>query len=200
MNQHARVRLKPSPPSARAAPEVSVVASPVPKAHPTPAHPTPACETLGAHAGVTFQRERLAPILREIVPLIEADWRENGVDHDLIPLSLNLPAYLDYDLVGVLQIITARDAGVLVGYCFSFVHPHIMHAGRGWCILDLYWLYPEYRKQGIGNAMLDACETFLKSAKVQVVQASEKIGHAHGLFERRGYKATDTAYRKLLEV
>lgn len=177
MNQHARPPLKPSRPSVPAAPD-----------------------RLGQHAGVTFQRERLAPILREIVPLIEADWRENGVDQGVVPLNLNLPVYLDYDLVGILQIITARDAGVMVGYVFAFVHPHIMHAGRGWCIIDLYWLYPEYRKQGIGNAMLDACETFLKAAKVQVVQASEKIGHAHGLFERRGYKATDTAYRKLLEV
>lgn len=191
MNQHARIRLQPKAPSARAAPRVD----------PAPAEtPAPPKAHLGEHAGVTFQRERLALILREVVPLIEADWRENGVDHATTPLNLNLGTYLDYDLTGVLQIVTARDGGVLVGYIFAFVHPHIMHAGRGWCILDLYWLYPEYRKQGIGRAMLEACFKFLREAKVEVVQASEKIGHAHGLFERMGGVATDTVYRFKLEA
>ena len=75
MRQLARRSRPTSPPSALAAPE-----------------------TLGTHAGVTFQRERLAPILREILPLIERDWLENGVDRDKLPLRLDLPKYLDYDL------------------------------------------------------------------------------------------------------
>lgn len=156
-------------------------------------------EILGEHQGVKFKRERLAPILRELLPMIEKDWRENGIDHDKVPLQLNIPQYLDYDLMAILHIVTAREDDLLVGFMFAFVHPHIMHSGLGWCLINLYYLYPEYRGQGIGTAMLKALEKFLQSAKVGVVEASKKIGHDHGLFERNGYKATDTVMRKLLE-
>lgn len=148
---------------------------------------------------MVFARERLTPILRELLPLIEKDWREAGIDHDKVPLHLDLDRYLDYDLVGVLQIVTARDDGLLVGYVFAFVHPHIDHKGRGWAILSWYWLYPDYRKQGVGKALVEAMLGFLKTAKVSVVEATEKVAHAHGLFKRMGFKATDTVYRKLLE-
>ena len=126
------------------------------------------------------------------------DWVENGIDRDDAPLNIDVARYLDYDLVGILQIVTARDRGALVGYVMAFVHPHIDHAGMGWAILSWYWLYPEYRGGGIGNTMLEAMEDFLRSAEVCVVEASEKITARHGLFERRGYAPTDTIYRKKL--
>ena len=148
---------------------------------------------------MTFQRERLAPILREITPLLEIDWNENGADQERVPLAINFQQDLDYDLAGILQIVTAREDALLVGYVFAYVHPHIDHAGRGWAMLTWYWLYPEYRGGGIGKAMVEAMLSFLKEAKVSVVEASEKIRARHGLFERLGFVATDTIYRKILE-
>lgn len=148
---------------------------------------------------MVFRRERLAPILREIMPLLEKDWRENGVDHDRLPLNFNYQQYLDYDLLGVLQIVTARDGDLLVGYVFAYVHPHIDHVGKGWAIITWYWLFPEYRHSGIGNAMMEAMLGFLREAKVSAVEASEKVARSHGLFTRLGFTATDVVYRKLLE-
>jgi GNAT superfamily N-acetyltransferase len=159
-------------------------------------------DLLGEHDGVSFQRERLAPILRELMRLIELDWRENGVDQERVPLELNIDQYLDYDLLGILQIVTARDKdcdGLLVGFVFAFVHPHIMHAGKGWCLVNLYYLFPEYRKRGIGKAMFEALLKFLREAQVSVVEASVKVDHEHGVFERLGFKPTDRVVRKLME-
>lgn len=155
-------------------------------------------DVLGAHGSVTFQRERLGPILREILPLLRKDWEENGIDHDSVPFRLDLDRYLNYDLVGILQIVTARDEGALIGYVFALVHPHIDHAGMGWAMLTWYWLYPAYRGEGVGDALLDAVEVFLRIAKVSVVEATEKLSRPHGLFQRRGYHATDLVYRKHL--
>lgn len=148
---------------------------------------------------MVFRRERLAPILREIMPLLEKDWVENGVDHDRLPLKFNYQQYLDYDLLGVLHIVTAREDGLLVGYVFAFVHPHIDHADTGWAIITWYWLFPEYRHSGIGQAMVEAMLGFLREARVSVVEASEKVARSHGLFTRLGFKATDVIHRKLLE-
>jgi len=147
---------------------------------------------------VTFQRERLPPILREILPLLRKDWEENGIDRDKVPFSLDLDQYLRYDLAGVLQIVTARDQGTLVGYIFAFVHPHIDHSGLGWAMLTWYWLYVEYRGGGIGDAMLRAMEKFLREAKVSVVEATRKISAGHQMFARNGYTDTDIVSRKIL--
>ena len=48
-------------------------------------------------------------------------------------------------------------------------------------------------------AMIEAMESFLRAADVSVVEATEKITAQHGLFGRRGYSATDTVWRKMLE-
>ena len=162
-----------------------------------PSAPAPP-DKLGEHDGVTFQRERLGPILRQVLPLLRKDWEENGIDREHVPFAIDLDRYLNYDLVGVLQIVTARDAGALVGYVFAYVHPHIDHSGMGWAMLTWYWLYPGYRGTGVGDALLDAMEKFLREAKVSVVEATEKVSAKHGLFERRGYRPTDTVFRKLL--
>jgi GNAT superfamily N-acetyltransferase len=156
-------------------------------------------KVLGEHEGVKFRRERLAPILREIQPLLKRDWLENGIDREAAPLEIDFARYLDMDLVGILQIITARDEELLVGYAFAYVHPHIDHCGVGWAMLTWYWLFPEYRHAGIGNAMIEAMEGFLREAKVSVVEVSEKITSKHGLFDRRGYRDVDVVKRKLLE-
>jgi GNAT superfamily N-acetyltransferase len=163
-----------------------------------PSVPAPP-DILGEHDGVTFQRQRLAPILRELTPLLERDWRENGIDHDHVPLNLDLPRYLDMDLTGILQIVTARDDGLLVGYIMAYVHPHIDHAGMGWAMITWYWLYPEYRGGGVGDNMLKAMESFLRSADVAVVEATRKLNAPHGMFERNGYRDTDAVCRKILE-
>lgn len=135
--------------------------------------------------------------MRELLPLLKADHAENGVRD--VPLDINVAKYLDYDLLGVLQIITARDDGILVGYVMAFVHPHIDHGPLGWAIISWYWIYPEYRKQGVGGFLFECMLKFLREAKVRVVEASEKIAHKHGLFERLGFKPTDTIYRKVMK-
>jgi GNAT superfamily N-acetyltransferase len=147
---------------------------------------------------VTFQRERLAPNLRQLLPLLRKDWEENGIDRDTVPFALDLDRYLNYDLVGILQIVTARDKGALIGYIFALVHPHIDHSGMGWAMLTWYWLYPEYRGGGIGDAMLQSMEKFLRAARVSVVEATRKIGSDHNMFERNGFSDTDIVSRKHL--
>jgi GNAT superfamily N-acetyltransferase len=184
-------------PSGRGAPDGSALA--VSRASPPSQSPRTAGAFLGSFGGVDFQRERLAPIVRELVPLIEADWREAGIDHADVPLVLDWTKYLDYDILGVLHIVTARDNGLLVGYVFTFIHSHIMHATTRWCIIDLYWLYPEYRGSGVGRSLMEAALSFLGDAGVKVVQASEKAAHPNGLFLKLGFTATDTVFRKIME-
>lgn len=171
------------------------------KSHRTASRQAPAApDILGAHDGVTFRRERLGPILREILPMLRKDWEENGIDRDRVLFSIDVDRYLQYDLVAVLQIVTARtESGAMIGYVFAMVHPHIDHSGMGWALLTWYWLYPEYRGGGIGQSMVEAMLAFLRTADVKVVEATEKISAQHGLFDRLGFRAVDTVWRRMLE-
>lgn len=155
-------------------------------------------DALGEHDGVTFCKERLAPVLREILPLIRRDWEENGVDHESTPLVLDYDRYLNYDLVGILQLVTARANGALIGFVMAYVHPHIDHAETVWAQLTWYWVYPEYRGTGIGQGMVEAMLGYLARGGVKVVEASEKLRARHGLFEKLGFAPVDTVYRRVV--
>lgn len=155
-------------------------------------------EKLGEHDGVVFTRERLAPILRELVPLLKQDWVENGIDHERVPLDHNFNLYLDYDLMNVLWVVTARDEGIIVGFVFALVNPHIDHKTVGWAIITWYWLHVEYRRQGIGRALMKAMVELLRRGRVSVIEASEKVDRAHGTFEKLGFKRTDVVHRLIL--
>jgi GNAT superfamily N-acetyltransferase len=138
-------------------------------------------------------------VLREILPLLRKDWEENGIDHKAVPLVLDYDRYLNYDLVGILRLVTARTAaGAMVGYLMAYVHTHIDHAETPWAQLTWYWLYPEYRGGGVGQAMVEAMERFLRDGGVKVVEGSEKVGAPHGLFGKMGFVPVDTIHRKLL--
>lgn len=175
MRPRAAKRLPVSPPSARAAPDA-----------------------LGEHDGVSFHLETLAPILREVLPLIRKDWEENGIDRDRVPLTLDYDRYLSYDLVGILRLVTARSNGALVGFIMAYVNPHIDHAETRWAHLTWYWLHPAYRGGGVGQAMVEAMLRALREHGVSVVEASQKLHARHGLFERLDFAPTDTVYRKIL--
>lgn len=174
-----------------------------PRAARSPQHSPPSApaapDVLGEHDGVSFRLERLAPILREVLPLIRRDWEENGIDHKTVPLVLDYDRYLNYDLVGILRLVTARSNDALVGFLMAYVHPHIDHADTGWAHLTWYWLHPVYRGGGVGQAMVEATLRALRAAGVSVVEASEKVTAQHGLFTRLGFAPTDTVYRKILE-
>jgi GNAT superfamily N-acetyltransferase len=149
-----------------------------------------------APAALDVKFEKLAGCIRELLPLIRADWEENGVDLERCPLNLAYDRYLDLDLHGTLLVVTARDEGVIAGFMFCLVNEHIDHIGYLWGLITWYYVHHAYRKQGVGRQMLTFLEGFLKEHKVRVLEASEKVHKRHGLF--KGYRETDVVVRKVL--
>lgn len=165
-------------------------------ARPREAASPPTVDRPPAPAAPDIKLEKLADTIRELLPLIRADWQENGVDHERLPLDLSYDRYLDSDLRGTLLVVTAREEGLIAGFIFCFVNEHIDHVGYLWGLITWYYVHPAYRKRGVGRSMLNFLEAFLKEHDVKVIEASEKITKRHGLF--KDYKDTDVVRRKLL--
>jgi hypothetical protein len=152
---------------------------------------------------VTFQRERLANIARELPALFTRHHDELAVDKAKAPLDFDWEMYLNLDLLGTLQIVTVRDGKLLVGYVFNVIRPHPHKKSTRFCIVDMYWLHPAYRVGLIGLKLFRLNEEFLKAAKVKKITVGEKL-HFHNegdrrvalLFKRLGYKPEDLYYGK----
>jgi len=165
----------------------------------TPTPPEPRLVTTAegsAVAALDVKFEKLAGCIRELLPLIRADWEENGIDLERCPLDLAYDRYLELDLRGTLLVVTARDEGVIAGFMFCLVNEHIDHVGYLWGLITWYYVHPAYRRQGVGAKMLTFLEDFLKENKVRVLEASKKVHKRHGLF--KGYRETDVVVRKVL--
>jgi GNAT superfamily N-acetyltransferase len=152
--------------------------------------------------GFTFQWERFAAIAKELPPLFEKHWREIALNQDKVPLDPDWARYYDYDLLGILQVLTVRFDGGLVGYLFVFVHPHLHYASTLWAQTDLYWINPAYRGRGV--SLFRLMEKRLRELKVQAVYVNMKLhfeaerGTIAKIFERLGYKPIETIWVKWL--
>lgn len=155
--------------------------------------------------GYTFQWERLRAIAPELPPLFKEHWRELAVNKKTVPLAPDWDRYFAADLVGQLLIQTVRVKGVLVGYMFNFVGPHLHYSQTYWCAVDMYYLDPVYRTGWAGVKMFVYNERRLRAIGVKIISAVEKL-HFHNdnnrrvavLMKRLGYKRVEVAYQKTL--
>ena len=104
------------------------------------------------------------------------------------------------DAKGILHILTLRDDGKLVGYYLAFVFPHVHYASSGlMSFTDVYYLRPEYRRGGIGAALLAEAERTLRDRGVTKAYLSCKVHQDHSeLFQMLGWRKTDYCFAKML--
>lgn len=147
-----------------------------------------------------FQVERWENALPEMESMFEAHYRELALDQDRVALAPNVEMYKDADRRGLMHLATVRDDGKLVGYFISAVLPHLHYKDAGpMSQADAYFVLPEYRRGGCGAKFLMFVEESLKNRGVTKMYVSTKIHSDHSLlFEKLGFRATDTVFTKML--
>lgn len=160
--------------------------------------------TTSGPAKLKIAWERFGYFAHELPPLFMRHWREIALNQDEVPLDPNWDRYFEYDLLGILQTLTVRSNGVLVGYVFMLVHPHLHYASTVWAQSDIFWLDPAYRSGWTGYRMFKEVEAGMRRLGVKVVMVNTKLhfaadrGTIGKLFERLGYKATETLFSKFI--
>jgi len=166
-----------------------------------PQRPRPSAPVKPEKAALTYQWEPFRAFVNELPPLFQQHWREIALNKKAIPLDPDWDRYFQYDLVGILRCLTARNAnGTLVGYHFVLVYPHLHYASTLWAQSDIFWLDPAYRSGWWGIGLLKIVRDRLKEAGVKKHHVNIKLhfeaerGTLAKLLKRLGYEPIETVH------
>jgi GNAT superfamily N-acetyltransferase len=141
-------------------------------------------------------------IAHELAPLFERHWHELALDRDRIALDPDWDRYYDLATVGTLKVTTARCDGVLVGYIFNLIGPHLHYRSTLHVEIEMFWLDPAYRGGWFALRWFRDNEAAMKKLGASRISAGLKnhfMGGRVGLiFRRMGYSPVETIYSKVI--
>jgi len=145
--------------------------------------------------------EPFAKIVRELPSLFERHWQELALNKDTIPLEPNWDRYFELAATGALHVMTARSDGVLVGYIFNIVGPHLHYRSTPHAQIEMFWLDPAYRGGTFALRWLKANEAEMKKLGAKRIIVAVKnhylAGRVGNIFRRLGYLPIETVYSKV---
>lgn len=146
-----------------------------------------------------YARETLAQVRDEIVPLLEAHYKEIA-HYDDIELSPDWEFYELMDSGDRLRIFTARDDGVLIGYGVFFIGQNKHYKDSRQALQDIFFIHPDFRGRTVGARLILFCDEQCRAENTQVIYHHIKAAHNFGhLLVHCGYELVDLIYAKRLD-
>jgi GNAT superfamily N-acetyltransferase len=128
-----------------------------------------------------------------------AHWQEVAIDHETIKLAPDYKQYEAFADSGALHIVTAREAGKIVGYHISIVRPHLHYKNDLHGFTDVYYISPAFRQGWVGVKLFKYVEKTLKARGVKKIFSGTKLHLDMGpIFERMGWRETERLFSKVL--
>ncbi len=121
---------------------------------------------------LTYDLESWDKFYPECAPLFE-EHLEIGELNPKMPLEIDVDAYARIDKAGLLQILVARDDGVMVGYCI-FIISYSMVSKNILCGVQNLWFVTKEHRPGpgrVGRTLFLESIRFLKSKGVKNIYA-----------------------------
>ena len=148
---------------------------------------------------IKFQQEKVNQWAADAAPLVNAHWRELGLDLDL-KIDPDIAKMQQMEALGMWKVVTARNEGKLVGYLLAVFSPHLHYrSSPPMFIVDAYYITPECRK-GTGTKLFRFSEGLAKELGAIKIYLSCKAHKDHSqLFSALGYKLSDFAYIKRIK-
>lgn len=145
---------------------------------------------------ITYQLENWNSYYPECLPL----WREHYAEFEpfhknQMAMAPEVETYKRLDQLGMLQVIVARDAGKMVGYCLTVIRPHIHYCGTLCGFEDSYFLTNSLRQGLAGYKLLAAAVKAAKSRGVKRVYfMTKEFISVEKLLKRLGMEKCDSVY------
>ena len=138
-------------------------------------------------------------LIEELQPLILSHYEEIAEDQDKIELNPDYEIYKGMDSNGLLNTITVRDDGKLVGYFVCVLHKNIHYKDHVFANNDILFLDYKYRKSTVAYRLIQFAEKVLKDLGVSMIMINMKSKH---MFDRLltglGYKEFEVTFRKYI--
>jgi GNAT superfamily N-acetyltransferase len=152
--------------------------------------------------GIHFQREYCigTSFIDELKVILPLHYEELALEKDFIPLDPMWGFYGTLEKVSQLHIFTARDGNKLIAYHIGICGRHPHYAQTMHCLTDIYYVLPEYRKNGVGFQFFEALMEDLRSnlGIQKMVCACKKHAEHIKFFELLGFKQSDYTFTKTL--
>ena len=150
---------------------------------------------------ISIQKEAFSDSLKdELEVLIKIHYEEIALHKDYVDLNPFWEAYHKMEAIRRINIITAREDGVLIGYVVDSVNRSLHYKDHLFATNDVFFVHPDHRTGSTGLRMFKAAEVCLKAmgASVWLVQ-TKAFKSAGKLLERRGFKLGDEQYVKYIK-
>lgn len=148
---------------------------------------------------VTAQVEPWLSNVAELKGLIGGHYEELALDKEAWPLDPRWDVYEAEDRAGVLLFVTLREAGRLVGYFIGNVAPGKHYKTCLTCVMDIFYVHPDFRKGRSGLILFKAVEHELRRRGVNRWFVGTKLHKSAAvLFKRLKFVEIETYYSKRL--
>lgn len=150
---------------------------------------------------ISFQVEKWSDALPELRQLFLLLWSDVAVDKDRFVAKCDEEKYAALEKLNMLCLVTARDAGALIGYYLVFITPNGHYHGAGlMAFTDMFYLLPQFRRGNIGLRLFTFAEKVWREKGCVKAYSSNKLHRSRpGIFKALGWKATDMIYSKVLD-
>lgn len=141
---------------------------------------------------IKFNQESYSKAIDDIKKLLDEHMDEIKYDH----ADVNFSLYKVAEEKGLLKIYTAREDSKLIGYCVMSVGK-CHKSGKIKAHQELFYIEPEYRRIGLGKALIYHVDKQLRFSGVQIsVQSVPSNMKWDDLLTGIGYKKHRTIYEK----
>lgn len=141
---------------------------------------------------IKYSVEKIADIITDVKPLLEAHYKEIAWKQDRIKLNPNYRQYEALEQLGMLHISTVRIDGALVGYCITLLVKHMHYQDCLYALNDILYIAKLYRRGSLGSRLIKFTEEKLKELGALVVTYHVKTSHDfRPLLERNGYELAE---------
>lgn len=148
---------------------------------------------------ITFAVEDWFDVKGQMAHLWPSHWEEVALNRDTIKLDPDFDTYDWMARNGQLHIVVARKEGVVVGYHFTIVKPHLHYKTSLSGLTDIYYIAPQYRSGRTPLRLFEYVEKTLKARGVEKLFTGTKLSLDAGpLFEHMGWTPTERLYTKYI--
>ena len=132
--------------------------------------------------------------------MINLHWKEIALNQDNIKLNPDWEAYANLEAEGKLQIFTAREGDLLVGYFVVTLGYNIHYKDHLCASNDVIYMHKDYRKGFAGIRLIKFAERVLREDGVSTLTINTKVHQPFDkVLERLKFKPIERVYSKYLK-